>query len=409
MKIVNVKFSKGLTGFFFDDQVAIKANAKVDGAMYVGEPMTSNFDSIRQKGESVSIILIAEDGTVGVGDAAAVQYSGCGGRDSLFKADDYIEFLDRELKPLMIGHDLSSFRVLAEHFDNLIVNGARLHTAIRYGVTQAILSLVAKVKKKTIAEVIQEEYDINEHIAKPKLFAQTGDSRYENVDKMIIKEVDVIPHGLINNIETKLGQNGELLKEYIIWMRDRILKFSRGYHPKFHIDVYGTIALIMDNNISKIASYLKELEEAAKPFALAIEGPGDMGNREEQVAFLKELTKYLDDNNINVDIVADEWCNTLEDIELFAKEKAGHMLQIKTPDLGGVNNVVEAVLICKKYGVKAYSGGTCNETNISSEITTNIAMATGAEQLLAKPGMGTDEGIMIVTNEMNRVMALIGE
>ena len=33
-------------------------------------------------------------------------------------------------------------------------------------------------------------------------------------------------------------------------------------------------------------------------------------------------------------------------------------------------------------------------------------MACGATQILAKPGMGVDEGIMIVNNEMNRVLAL---
>jgi methylaspartate ammonia-lyase len=35
-------------------------------------------------------------------------------------------------------------------------------------------------------------------------------------------------------------------------------------------------------------------------------------------------------------------------------------------------------------------------------------MACGARQVLAKPGMGVDEGMMIVKNEMNRVLALVG-
>ncbi len=33
-------------------------------------------------------------------------------------------------------------------------------------------------------------------------------------------------------------------------------------------------------------------------------------------------------------------------------------------------------------------------------------MATQPDQILAKPGMGVDEGYMIVYNEMNRVIAL---
>ncbi|MFW6285010.1 MAG: methylaspartate ammonia-lyase, partial [Bacillota bacterium] len=49
----------------------------------------------------------------------------------------------------------------------------------------------------------------------------------------------------------------------------------------------------------------------------------------------------------------------------------------------------------------------CNETNISSEVTTSIAIACNAKQCLAKPGMGTDEGLMIVKNHMARTLALI--
>ena len=81
------------------------------------------------------------------------------------------------------------------------------------------------------------------------------------------------------------------------------------------------------------------------------------------------------------------------------------MLQIKTPDLGGVNNVAEAILYCNKKHIGSYCGGTCNETNISAQTTTNIAIACMADQCLAKPGMGVDEGYMIVRNEMNRVIA----
>ena len=56
--------------------------------------------------------------------------------------------------------------------------------------------------------------------------------------------------------------------------------------------------------------------------------------------------------------------------------------------------------------MRAYLGGTCNETNRSAEVCANIAMATSPCQCLAKPGMGVDEGYMIIFNEMSRVLAL---
>ena len=184
------------------------------------------------------------------------------------------------------------------------------------------------------------------------------------------------------------------------------LRQSEDYNPVMHIDVYGTIGAAFGNdNYTGMADYLQQLEEIAKPFHLRIEGPMDVEEREGQMLALKALTAELDRRGSTVEIVA-EWCNTLEDIKYFADNKAGHMVQIKTPDLGGINNTVEAVLYCKEKGIGAYQGGTCNETDRSAQICVQCAMATQPDQILAKPGMGVDEGFMIVYNEMQRILAL---
>lgn len=409
MKIKKLLCSPGLTGFYFDDQKAIKQGAGHDGLFYVGEAQTEGFSSIRQAGESISVQLILEDGQVAFGDCAAVQYSGAGGRDPLFLAEDFIPVIEKEIAPKLEGRDLESFKKLAEEFDKLEVNGKKLHTAIRYGITQALLDAVAKAKHLTMAEVIHEEYNVDTPIERVAIFTQSGDDRYDNADKMILKSADVLPHGLFNNVKEKLGENGEKLKDYVAWLRDRIQEYKTrdDYEPIIHIDVYGTIGEAFDNDTMKMADYLTELEEIAKPFHLRIEGPMDVGAREAQIEALAALTAEVDKRGINVELVADEWCNTFEDVKDFVAANAGHMLQIKTPDLGGVNNSAEAILFCKEHGKGAYCGGTCNETNRSAEVLTNIGMACGAKQVLAKPGMGVDEGLMIVNNEMNRVMALV--
>ena len=219
----------------------------------------------------------------------------------------------------------------------------------------------------------------------------------------------MLPHGLFNHVEEKLGQKGEKLLEYIKWLRDRISTKAphQGYKPVLHIDVYGTIGMVFGNSSYRaMADYLKTLEEAARPYHLRIEGPMDSGSREAQMKDLAGLTALLDREGIDVELVADEWCNTLEDVIYFADNKAGHMIQIKTPDLGSVHNTVEAVIYCKQKGVSAYQGGTCNETNRSAEVCVQCAMASQPEQILAKPGMGVDEGFMICNNEMRRVLAL---
>lgn len=409
MKIVDVVCSAGKTGFYFDDQRAIKAGAGHDGMFYLGKSVTPGFETIRQSGESISVQLILEDGQVAFGDCAAVQYSGAGGRDPLFLAKDFIPVIEKNIAPKLIGRDLDNFKTLAEEFDSMQIEGKRLHTAIRYGITQALLDAVAKARKVTMAEVIQKDYNTGIEISKRPIFTQSGDDRYINADKMIIKGADVLPHALINNVKEKLGERGEILLDYVKWLRDRILskRVNSEYYPIFHIDVYGTIGAAFDCDTVKMADYISTLVEAAKPFKLRIEGPMDVEDRDKQIEALAALTTEVDKRGIEVELVADEWCNTLEDIKLFADKKAGHVVQIKTPDLGGVNNIADAILYCNKVGIGSYCGGTCNETNRSAEVTTNIAMACGALQVLAKPGMGVDEGFMLVFNEMARVEALV--
>ena len=409
MKIIDVVCSAGRTGFYFDDQRAIKAGADHDGFTYVGSPVTPGFAAVRQAGESISVMLVLEDGQVAYGDCAAVQYSGAGGRDPLFLAKDFIPVIENNIKPQLVGREADRFKNLSEMVEAITVNGKRLHTAIRYGVTQAILDAVARATGRMMCEVVADEYGCTVTDQPLNIFTQSGDDRYSNADKMIIKGAQVLPHALINNVKTKLGEHGELLAEYVGWLRDRVLKLRRdeSYNPIFHIDVYGTIGAAFGNdNYKGMADYIAELEKIAAPFHLRIEGPMDVEDREKQMLALKALTAELDARGINVEIVADEWCNTLEDIKYFADNKAGHMVQIKTPDLGGINNTVEAVLYCKRLGIGAYQGGTCNETDRSAQVCVQCAMATRPDQILAKPGMGVDEGYMIVYNEMQRILAL---
>lgn len=411
MKITRVICAPGRTGFFFDDQKAIKQGAQADGATYRGDPATPGFSAVRQAGEAISVLLVLENGDIGWGDCAAVQYSGAGGRDPLFLAEDFIPVIERVVAPALVGEEADGFRRLCEKLESLRVDGKMLHTAIRYGVSQAILDAVARASRLNMCDVVAKEYGLTVSNHMLPIFTQSGDSRYDNVDKMIMKHAQVLPHGLINNMQTKLGADGGILLEYVGWLRDRIaaLRLDASYRPVLHIDCYGTIGQAFGHdNYEAMADYCARLEEAAKPFHLRIEGPMDVEDREKQMLALKALTAELDARGINVEIVADEWCNTLEDIKYFADNKAGHMVQIKTPDLGGINNTVEAVLYCKRLGIGAYQGGTCNETDRSAQVCVQVAMATKPVQILAKPGMGVDEGYMIVYNEMQRILALRG-
>mgnify|MGYP006290275021 CR=1 FL=1 len=409
MKIRSASFVAGLASFFFDDQRAIKAGAGQDGFVYDGGAVTPGFDAVRQPGECVSVLLELDDGSLALGDCAAVQYSGAGGRDPLFRAEPFVAQMETQLRPWLEGRDVSRFLENSRALDELAIDGQPLHTAIRYGVSQALLDATALANRCLKAEVLCREYELP-RIARPvPLFGQSGDDRYRGVDKMILKGVDALPHGLINNIPDKLGFQGERLLDYVAWLVERIekLRRARSYRPVLHLDTYGTIGLIFDEDTTRIADYLARLGAAAGPHRLYIEGPIDAGGRSAQIDALAALKEQLHARGANVHLVADEWCNTYEDVVEFSDAGCCDMVQIKTPDLGAIHHVVEAIQYSRNRGIESYQGGTCNETDVSARSCVHLALAARPERMLVKPGMGFDEGMTIVGNEMHRALAVM--
>jgi methylaspartate ammonia-lyase len=403
MRITQVLSVPVRTGFFADDQAAIRIGAQADGFTYAGAPVTPGFTAVRQAGEAVSVMFMLDDGFVAQGDCAAVQYSGVGGRDVLFRAQAGQQMVAEHVAPALVGRELTTFRDMASSLDALPV-----HTAVRYGITQALLEAVAHERQVTMAEVVRDEYETGVTLAPVPAFVQCGDERYHNVDKMILKQADALPHGLINNVAERLGAEGELFEAYLRWVRDRVLtlRTREDYAPVLHFDTYGTIGLAFGMDTARMADYLSRLGELAAPFRLRVEQPMDAGSREPQVEAMGKLRAALRERGSAVEIVIDEWCNTMEDIRVFTDAQAADVVHVKTPDLGGVNNTIDALLYVRRQYLAAYCGGTCNETDLSARVCTHIAMACGADQVLAKPGMGVDEGLMLVGNEMARVTAL---
>ena len=412
MRVVDVLAVPVQAGFFFDDQLAIRAGAAHDGFDYAGEPLTPGFRRVRQPGEAVSVLLLLDDGGVEFGDCAAVQYSGAGGRDPLFASRDGVAVVQKIVAPALRDADLGDgFRVISDRVDALKTgpDGRPLPTAVRYGVSQAVLAAVARSRRRTMAEVIRDEYDTGAPLLPVPLYAQTGDDRYGNAEKMIIKGVDALPHGLINNVAEKFGASGEIFAGYVEWLVGRIrdLAPSADYRPRLHFDLYGCAGLAFNADIDAVADYLVELEAIAHPYDLAIEHPIDAGSREAQIATYRSLRAALKARGANVRIVVDEWCNTLDDVRAFVAAGAADVIHVKTPDLGSVGSTVEALLLARDAGLEAFCGGTCNETDRSAQVSAHLAMACEATQVLAKPGMGVDEGLMIVANEMARTAALV--
>ncbi|ANN60826.1 methylaspartate ammonia-lyase [Mesorhizobium loti] len=406
MQIKDVLLAPGNGAFFYDDQAAIRVGAVQHGFIYAGEPITPGFASIRVPAASLSIGLVLVDNSVVWGDMMSVQYSGAGGRDPLFETAQIADLTSRVVVPRLFDVDASRYLdACAKVFEPF--EHKRLPLAIEYGVSQALLRAAAHLHRTTMAEIVCSEFNLPLPTRKVRIYCQSGDAREINVDKMILKAVDVLPHGLINSRQ-KFGVNGQTFVEFVKWVATRTIEIGRpGYHPVLHFDVYGWIGLEIGLEPQRIADFICSVADTVPGFTLNIECPADFGSTKAQIDNYARIVSILADRGSSARIVVDERCNTLEDIRLFAEAKAAHLVQIKTPDVGSIANTARAVLLCKANKVGAYVGGSCTETDLSAQASVHVSVATQADMMLAKPGMGVDEAFSIVGNEQNRLLTML--
>src|SRR5262249_55984318 len=215
-------------------------------------------------------------------------------------------------------------------------------------------------------------------------------------------------HASFQQVERDVGLEGEKLIAYANGIVERIGQIGDpDYRPRIHLDVYGTIGELFGGDIDAIAVYLGELEATVRPHELLLESFVIATSREGQINAFRALRSALAGRGSQVKIIVDEWCNTLDDIKAFADAAAADYAQIKTPDLGGINNAIEAVLYAREQGMGCCLGGGGNETGQPAASRAQGGRACRPDFLLSKPGFGGDEALMIQTNEMLRTLALI--
>ena len=442
--IERVLVAPGSGAGYYEDLAALQAEHIPLPQRFKAPPVTPGFRAVREIAEVVSVGLVLDDGRVAWGDCVAVSYSGKVGRWPVFRAAEGLMTIREVVAPLLEGQELRGFRALAAQVEALgegvaetppaaeagvqdpsrrkfLSLGGRLlrdqatpgpepklHTAIRYGVSQALLGAVALVRNLTPAEVIAEEWGLPQPQAPVPLHAQSGSERYYNAEKMVVRRIASLPHALVDDVEDQLGTDGSEMTRYIRWLSKRIAELGGpDYGPTIHLDLHGALGKIYDARPGPMLGQLYAWELAAQPYPLRIESPVLLESRAAQIEALKTLREYVRLRHMKVQLVADEWANTLDDIRAFADAGAVDMVQIKMPDLGGLHNTVEAALACQAAGVGAFLGGSYAETDLSARMSVHVALAVGADLLMAKPGMGVDEAVSLTQNEMARTLALI--
>ena len=409
MRVREVICAAGRSGYMHRDLAAIKAGkAKLNGSVYEGEPMSPGFTRIIEPATIISIMLVLDDGQIAIGDCADVILAGVAGRDPAFNAKQHIDYVRTEVAEALRGRDVTEFKRNAEEMDGFRRRGERLHTAIRYGVSQALLNATALARKETMAETIAGEYGSTLSTTPIPILASCHKDDLGQLDRVILKRVELLPHASFQIVKDHIGLEGEKLAAFVRRVASRIREIGDAdYRPRIHVDLYGTLGELFSMQIGPLADYLGRLREEAGQYGLLVESPMIAGTQAEQIEKFASLRDLLGKKGVDVGVIADEWCNTLGDIRRFAEAKAADFVQIKTPDLGSIHNTIEAVLYCKSNSMGACLGGTANETDLSTRISCHIGLACKPDFMLSKPGLGADEALMIQTNEMARTLALL--
>jgi methylaspartate ammonia-lyase len=444
---------------YAEDLAALQAQPLPLGERLTAPALTPGFRAVREVAEAVSIGLVLDSGQVAWGDCVAVSYGGLAGRDPVFRTRHGLAAVQRLVAPALEGRELSSFRELAALVDGLgvsrvaaasetpatagsdvadssrrallsapfralraasrsepdpgaeegVLPGDRLHTAVRYGASQALLAAVALDRATTMAEVIAREWGLPLPRQPVPLHAQCGHERQHNAEKMIVRRIASLPHALVDDLAVQVGLDGGELTRYIRWLRDRIAVLGgEDYCPTIHLDLYGALGQIGDGQPGRMLGQIYGWRTAAEPYRLRLECPVLLGSREAQMEAMITLKDYVRMRGLDVQLVADEWANSLEDIKAFVRAGAADLIQVKMPDLGSVHNAVDALLACKGGGVGAFLGGSYAETDLSARVAVHVALAAQADLLMARPGMGVDEAISLAENEMARTLATVG-
>src|SRR5689334_9918291 len=273
MRIRDVVFSIGQSGYLHRDLMAIKAGARAGALTFHGQALLPGYQSSGEPGTTISVMLLLEDGQVAFGDCADVILAGAAGRDRVFNAHEHMAVLDGEIRQRLAGRDVDAFRSNAEEFDRLQFDGRPMHMALRYGITQALLHATALARHETMAEVIAREYGATISDTPIAILASGHRDDPLQLDRTILKRPELLPHASFTTVE-HIGRSGEKLRAFADTVATRLRQIGGDdYRPQIHLDVYGTLGELFGNDTDRIAAYLATLVETVQPYGFIIESP----------------------------------------------------------------------------------------------------------------------------------------
>jgi methylaspartate ammonia-lyase len=273
-----------------------------------------------------------------------------------------------------------------------------IQPAIRYGISQALLSAVARAKGMSMAELISKEYGLSMPMAAVPIQAEFASVRRAAVEPIMAYRPASLGYATVgHDPEAELGINAELLQRQVRALKQHIAAASEPtYRPIIHVDVHGGLGRLYDHNPGKILGALVGLEQAAAPFMLRVENSVRESNGRSPVEELRRLQEYVRMRGMTVKLVSGGDFDTLEEAKTLIEADAVHMIRLVMGRLGGLNQTVEAIIAARQHGTGILLEGR------PAEIEAQVALATQPDVVVAQPGQA---GLIALHNEMARAVA----
>jgi methylaspartate ammonia-lyase len=297
-----------------------------------------------------------------------------------------------------------------------------LQPALRYGLSQALLRAAGLIQGRTMAQVLAGEWGLDPPRAPVPILARSAYNRRDEAEEMIRYRVASLPQASIDDVAAQVGAEGGRLTQYIRWLRERIAALGgEEYRPTIHLDLTGALGEIADHHPGHMLGHLYAWRLAAEPYPLRVEDPILLQDRQAQIDALGRLRENLRLRRIDVQLVARRWIHTTDDLAAFlaiqptegrppTRSEPGtglpaHMIHLQMPQLGSLHNAVDAVLACRRAGVRVLLGGSGAVTDLATRVAVHVALATRPELFLTGPGTAVGWAISLTRNEMSRTLA----
>lgn len=297
------------------------------------------------------------------------------------------------LTGLLHDDEKAAERIVDETFER------PLHPAVRYGLSQALLSAVALARSVTPAEVVVEEYGLPRPDGAVPLLSTVG-----TVDATAIACAHRVAALAIrwpgDDPEEELGRNNGRLQGYLRRLTEYLARTAGDdYRPAIHLNVGGGLGALYDHNAGKLLGAFYGLERVAQPYPLIVADPVMMDDRDEQIAKMAELKKFSAMRDLSLRLAAGAGVDSPAAAAAFLEAEAADLLHLDMVRLGGVQSTVETALAAQERGV-----GIVLKSH-GDPSAAHIALALQPDFTSTGPDYEDGRGIAAFHNEMARTLA----